>query len=310
MNFGYKYYELNPLKENLGWEPQSGCLLRVEFDDGKIGYSSLHPQLIFGDFPVAEQLQHLKSGQSTPLIRNSLHWARVDSEYRFQGKSAFEGLVIPKSHCLVLNLSESSVQKAIEAGFSHVKLKAGENILQETLLFESLLADGSLKIRIDFNGKLSCEDFQNWWEALSEGLKSKIDFIEDPYPFNAQSWSQAQAPLAVDQDLEKNDHEKIQRFHKIFKPAQNSLPLLDQFSDPVVFTSYMDHPLGEMAAIYCAAQFYKSHSQQICGFQTWTVFEFNEFSEQLTALSDSSAVDLGSGFGFDDQLEPIDWVLL
>ena len=59
-----------------------GALIRV---DG--GFADVHPWPELGDAPLDEQLALLARGETTPLTRASLHWARVDADARARGVS-------------------------------------------------------------------------------------------------------------------------------------------------------------------------------------------------------------------------------
>jgi O-succinylbenzoate synthase len=79
----------------------------------------------------------------------------------------------------------------------------------------------------------------------------------------------------------------------------------------VVVTSYMDHPVGQCYAAYCAGivnEQYLGLVDKRCGLMTHGLFDSNAFTERLGKVSphwNSNSRD--KGLGFDDLLEEIDW---
>jgi O-succinylbenzoate synthase len=77
----------------------------------------------------------------------------------------------------------------------------------------------------------------------------------------------------------------------------------------VVFTSYLDHPVGQVFAAWSAAQALDEHPLlvDICGLLSHRVYEPNKFSEQLSGFGPAFAVPKGTGCGFNEELAALPW---
>lgn len=304
MNIWFSDYVLQPrysLNAKLASrDVRGGRLLKVEFAPGKIGYSDLsQPQ----------------------FLENSLNLAKLDSEYRARGKSAFAHLRLPKTHKIIteiethgkgeslLNDKTDSIQL-----YSHYKIKMGRDLSAETKTLYQLIKSlpQEKKIRLDFNAVLPETEFSEWWKNVSEWLVVHLDFIEDPFPFDPNRWGAwlAQCPLALDADLNavtlKNPSAQV----VIVKPAWFDIGDC-KVDSRVVFTNGMDHPLGQMAALYKAAKYYEKYpeKEEVGGLRSWELFETTEFSEYLGPQVGGEVKPAhGTGFGFDEILERVNWM--
>ncbi|NJL26165.1 MAG: hypothetical protein HC902_14095 [Calothrix sp. SM1_5_4] len=165
-------YELVPKEEFKGLSPRAGALLKVEWASQQIGYSDLHPWPEFGEPPLDEHLSSLASVQFTKLAARSMEFNYTDREFRLRKKSAFAGVILPRSHKLVCDLSSSSSLSAQllndwqAQGYSHLKVKMGGDLKAETEALVQFAYSTTLLWRIDFNGKLSAAEFAGWWNGL------------------------------------------------------------------------------------------------------------------------------------------------
>lgn len=239
-----------------------GALLKVEFSPDLVGYADLHPHPELGDLSLQGQLMKLKQQVPTLQTKNSLHWSLVDAHARRKGESLFEGLKLPSTHLTwtTTETFESAVELAHRFHYSHIKFKMGrdpENELKILNNFSSALQ--SLVLRLDFNEAMRPKDFNQWWQHLNSRVKDCIDYVEDPFPFSAPDWSQCSAPLAIDRGLSKETLKEFSHDVVIFKPAVSELFWLNSMNKRSIFSTYMDHPLGEMAAIYAAAHYFQTH---------------------------------------------------
>lgn len=307
------FYALYSLKGKSSFRDRTGALLQFVFNDGRIGYADCHPWSELGDFPLEQQLACLRQGEWTALTRQSKKNGQIDAKGRSENKNLFDGLHIPPSHWFLKNALEK-----IPEGFSYVKLKVGGNPKEEIpaliRLFQKL--PRSVKIRLDFNAKCSQKSFSAYFEKINE-WKDRIDFIEDPYPYDCQSWERTQKnlgiTLACDYQSEKRQENKTSHGVAVIKPAvQDGSSFLPSHHSLVV-TSYLDHPLGQLAAAYSAAQIQKKFPEKLlaCGLLSQYVYQTNAFSEQIgrkqTILLPPQE---GTGFGFNDLLLKQQWKLL
>lgn len=311
---------------------RQGVLLRVD-KDGVFGYADLHPWTELGDAPLGEQLQLLIQGHLTPLTRRSLAFAELDWGFRSAQRSAFEGHVIPKSHFTITDLSQLSFsflsEKATD-GFSTLKLKVGRDLNQEVRTLRQMASElMNFRLRLDFNSSSSVDSYLGFLESLGPQLCERIEFVEDPLPWNLHRWSEAsrsgqrhRVSMALDRvELEALElcpqaglSESVQWL--IIKPAlQNpdrALALVKSVGLRVCVTSYLDHPFGQMTAAYVAAWFARETPQRLghCGLLSHVAYEANEFSEVLVQKGPQLNAAAGTGFGFDALLERQAWKTL
>lgn len=247
-----------------------GALIRV---DG--GFADVHPWPELGDKPLEEQLALLARGETTPLTLASLHWARVDAEARARRVSLFDGLTIPESHW---------PGNDPPAGFDTVKIK------------KVMPVPTHVRVRIDFNARLSAEEFLQIAPNLP---REQIDFIEDPCPYDEEVWQDLRDKTGLRLALDRFEGVADVLVHK---PAlHTSFP---RFNGEVVVTSYMDHPVGQFFAAYVAAT---NRVSARCGLFTHVLYEPNAFIERIRSDGARLLPPEGTGIGFDDLLEDLPW---
>jgi len=263
------FYELHPVgflgRANPG-RPRRGAILRVRFSDALVGYSDCHPWPELGDLILEDQLRLLKAGQLTPLTQQSVEFARADAEARAAGVSLWEGIQIPPSHALISDLKSLSPERLAVlagAGVRAIKLKSGGS-LEDAVFLHGLfdhLREHGLKVRLDFNAGLSVGQLDQFLGSLGDDLAS-IDFIEDPVPFDSSVWAGIQRRwglrLALDRAYFDGELDPEAFSVLVFKPAVQSLAwaldFVRRFQVPVVVTSYLDHPLGQLGAAWMAGR--------------------------------------------------------
>ncbi|HEY4640628.1 MAG TPA: hypothetical protein VII75_04735 [Thermoanaerobaculia bacterium] len=246
-----------------------GALIRVGD-----GFADVHPWPELGDLPLDSQLSLLASGSTTPLTARSLHFAAIDAEARAASRSLFEGLTIPPSHWPGADPPDS---------FDVVKLKSIEQIPDR------------VRLRIDFNATLTAEEF-----LRLELPRERIDFVEDPCPYDAATWrtlrEQTGLRLALDREVAEEGVDVL-----VVKAAIQEMP---RTSREIVVTSYMDHAIGQMFAAYFAAS---HHVANVCGLFTHVLYEFDAFFERIRAEGPRLLAPSGTGIGFDELLESLPW---
>jgi O-succinylbenzoate synthase len=270
----YWPYELIPrraLSAIAAAGPRRAALIRV--DDG---FADVHPWPELGDSTVDAQLAMLARGETTPLTAASLRFAAIDATARRAGRSVFEGLTIPPSHWPGADPP---------AGFDTVKLKSIDRIPDH------------VRLRIDFNATLTPDEFVRIAATLPH---ERIDFIEDPCPYDAATWRDLRARtglrLALDRGNGDEDVDVI-----VVKPAVQEIP---SSRAEIVVTSYMDHPLGQLCAAYAAAS---AGITTTCGLATHVLYESDPFIERMQIDGARLIPPRGTGFGFDELLENLPW---
>lgn len=272
-------YELTPKRRlsavaNDG--PRHGALIRVNG-----GYADVHPWPELGDLPLDEQLALLARGETTTLTSSSLEFASIDAAARRDGRSLFDGLTIPPSHW---------PGPDPPAEFDTVKLKSIDVIPDR------------LRLRIDFNATLTPSQFVNIAATLP---RERIDFIEDPCPYDASTWRELRERtglrLALDRAPSSSQHDADSYDVLILKPALEEIPCTDA---EIVVTSYMDHPIGQLCAAYAAAT---ANIKSTCGLITHVLYENDPFIERMRIDGTRLVPPEGPGWGFDDLLENLPW---
>jgi O-succinylbenzoate synthase len=251
--------------------PRRGALIRV--DDG---FADVHPWPELGDAPRDAQLAMLARRETTSLTAASLCFAAIDAAARREGRSVFDGLTIPPSHWPGADPPP---------GFDTVKLKSIDRIPDE------------VRLRIDFNATLTPDEFVHIAATLP---RDRIDFIEDPCPYDAATWralrDRTGLRLALDRGNGDEDVDVL-----VVKPAVQKIP---PSRAEIVVTSYMDHPLGQLCAAYAAAS---AGITTTCGLVTHVLYESDPFIERMQLDGARVIPPDGTGLGFDDLLEALPW---
>jgi len=271
------------LSARAGAAPRHGALVRIDDGSGG-GFGDVFPWPELGDASLDEQLALLGRGETTPLTTRTLALARIDGEARRAGRSLFDGLTIPRSHWTGIDPTPE---------FDTIKVKGGPD-------FDPAALPDGVRIRIDFNATLDPQRF-----ARMELPRERIDFVEDPVPYDATTWrglrERTGLRLALDRMVATDGVDVL-----IVKPAMQELP---DAALPLVITSSMDHPVGQFGAAYVAAR----HAARIdarCGLFTHVLYEPNEFSDAIHADGSRLLPPVGTGIGFDALLERMPWVRL
>jgi O-succinylbenzoate synthase len=281
-----------------------GMLIRVGD-----GFGCVHPWEELGDPSLDALIDSLKKGDcESSLLRNALECARLDGEARCAGVSLFDGLSVPDSHATIAGEGDLIVQ-AIEEGYEVVKLKARSNINLE-MLEEVHQRYPQLRWRFDFN---QCLDEEKWHaieNGFSESFASVVDFVEDPVPYGVLK-RKGRLPLALDNGVAMVGPPYSSA---VIKPAVDHVPAVfgsvQKQKLRSVFTSYMDHPLGQSYAAYVAGSYRERDPLSVdthCGLMTHGLFEPNAFTELLADAGPAWKAASGSGLGFDNQLENLNW---
>jgi O-succinylbenzoate synthase len=248
---------------------REGALLRAGD-----GFADVHPWPELGDAPLDEQLALLARGETTALTRASLRLADLDRDARRRGVSLFEGLTIPLSHW---------PGNDPPVGFDTVKIKSVVDVPEQ------------VRIRIDFNARLTAEEFLQIAKTLP---RERIDFIEDPCAYDEALWRELRERTGLRLALDRFEGEADVLVHK---PAlRTEWPR----HNDVVVTSYMDHPVGQFGAAYVAAT---HETNARCGLMTHVLYEPDAFIERVEREGARLLPPRGTGIGFDDLLESLTW---
>jgi O-succinylbenzoic acid--CoA ligase len=133
-----------------------------------------------------------------------------------------------------------------------------------------------------------------------------VDFIEDPEPYVATRWREIREELGIPLALDRLEGVDAGGYDiRVLKPA---LETCERRAVPVVFTSYMDHPLGQMFAAWEASRYQGVQCE--AGLLTHMLFEPDAFTEAVRSAGPQLLAPPGTGLGFDALLEALDWRIL
>ncbi len=306
----------------------SGCLLKFEFED-QVGYSTAQTWPEFGDpllEDVLEELKNIKSineNSNSQIINNILSWAKMDAWARAQKQPLFDNKNI-KNNYLVTDICQFDTQ-ALSAlnkkNISILKFKFGRNIAAETKVLKETSEFKKFKWRIDFNSTFSLDKIFTWLKQ-NPWIIDNLEYLEDPVPFNVREWSEIKSKFKINLalDIKVDEFIKIKNSETvvdiiIIKPFSDHVEALTQWAldknIKVVFTSYMDHLIGQSFAAVIAHQHSASLGEQLldCGLSTNHVFEPYKYTlNQANASKGIASNNYGVGYG--DLLEFEPWELL
>lgn len=326
----YARYSLNPkitLNAKAQNTPHEGALLRFEFKDSSFGYADCAPWEELGDLPLTKQIELLAKNEFTPLTKKSFFFARLDAMSRAQKESLFLKKIPIKNYITTTfdKFSETSLSKVKEKGFRFVKVKCGKDRKEDEahlIRHAGLLEKLGLKLRLDFNGILNLNQASEFLRSV-ESCKMVIDYIEDICPYHKKDWKYLQDTFGVPLALDRKPYENFWEIaHKelnseksysvlILKPALEEIYsyLIHPPKQRVVFTSYMDHPLGQLCGYFEAQLFYKKFpdKKEDCGFLSHTVYESTPYAQ---LLGNDFILPRDEGFGFASLLKQENWVSL
>lgn len=323
MRVWHSSYQLFP-KSKLGIHKvkyRLGALLRVEFEPSLVGYADLCPYQRFKDKPIEIELQNLAKNKLSPILSRSIEYARWDAQARQENQSLYLDEEI-KNHFLILNILDFEMNRLEglqEQGYTEFKVKLGADLRMETEMVKSLV-DGfrpDTRVRLDFNGSLSRENFIKWLEENKEWLRPSLDFIEDPFTYDPKEWSMIQEKYEIDLALDLVSDPLLTEARGanviILKPAiQDPELITSKISDAskrFVLTHYMDFPVGQMFGLVCAQRLQKSGEMRLktCGLQHQDIYEGFTFQDIIENKGPYIAPPKGPGIGFEGLLENQDW---
>lgn len=294
---------------------REGVLVKVVFHDGKIGYGDCHPWPELGDDPLPRQIDNLRKGKWSPLTKRTLYYSRIDAEARAECRNLFTDLSLPMSHFLIYDMSQRNFSQRKS---QRIKIKVGRDPASELSFLQSLFETTSAhtRFRLDGNSRFDYEGCKKFLISLKPWI-DRIDFFEDPIPYEASQWREIQEefslPLALDRHSDRYLDPSYPHQVSILKPACQDPDLFCDDFRQLVVTSYVDHPLGQLCAGYTAAQIASTFPQKIglCGLITHECYEPNPFSERLS-VQEGRLIPCteGYGLGFDDLLAHLRWEAL
>lgn len=302
MKIDYYPYTLNPISAMQN--PRHGALLRFHFKEST-GFADLHPWPELGDLNLEQQLELLKNGIETPQVQQSCSFAQLDAQARNSNISLFNNLDIPKSHWLcndISTLDQNQISHILHAGFTHIKIKVGRKPTLEAEILP-LLASSPLTVTLDANAKFTKESCLDFLDKIYP-LIPKIEYIEDPTPFDPSTWTflQTLVPLAADRyAIMAAGRPEIAKYI-VIKPAIMTTPVAT--GQKIIYTTYLDHPVGIASAAYTASI---NKCTETCGLLSHLCYQPNEFYPYFSNKGPILVPPSGCGLGFEPLLNSLHW---
>jgi o-succinylbenzoate synthase len=291
------------------------------------GVGCLHPWPEFGDAPIEGQLRILRDGGTSKVVERALRMAAADGVARAKGVSLFAGLEIPPCHYSWDRNQpiEGQMRMVIEEGWQAIKMKGSDKFEDTIATLEAMagvaddtaghvsLNDG-VRFRVDFNSCLSAQQFKEFLKAMPAQVRARLDFIEDPFPYDPELWNAMREKYGARLALDKQLRGAVSGFDvAVLKPGRREwreLTVELPADVRVVMTSAMDHAIGQSFAAYEAALAWKDFGDRmdLCGLSTQHLFEPDDFFARLSATGGKFEVDRsGTGLGFDEVLKKLPW---
>lgn len=323
MNFFFHSYFLQPVNALNAVSlksKRSGALLKIEQDNGSIGYADLHPWPELGDLALDEQLKFLAQGQFTDLTLQSIWLAQRDAEMRDRQENGFTKYPPVKNNFLITefeSLTVDEVNSIKDRNFSILKIKVHPGFKDKAGMLNYIAASG-FKIRFDFNATATWFSFKEFMNGLSSEVKAAIEYVEDPFPFDFHLWLKASetVSLAVDNQYNQVPWQELTTapFKAIvIKPAKTNvreaMNLCDKWNLKATVTSYMDHPVGVSHALNIAIELKQKYPERMldAGCMTHDLYLPDDFSKLLSSSGAEMNPVEGTGIGFDRMLKDLTW---
>jgi O-succinylbenzoate synthase len=324
IKFEYSKYTIQPVHQ-IGAvatdAPRAGALLKCTWPDGKVGISDIHPWAELGDADIDTQLNALARGKISFLVEQSIWLARKDAILRAMMKNGLEGATKFKNHFLITDLSKITDQNLNEiksSGFTTLKIKVGPKPMEDAERSLKILRSGNFQVRFDFGSKLDFSEYERFLTILDKPAKARIDYMEDPFPYDNKSWMEASrlATLAADEQYENVDWSKVKELPFkiiVIKPARQdvdkAIHRAKTYNLKMVVTSSLDHPVGVIHSALVASEIKKEFPNQLldCGCLSIKSYRPNEFSTKIMTQGPYFTQVNGYGIGFDQVIEGLTW---
>lgn len=324
MKISYHQYELLPLM-NLNLfvktSPRQGCLLKVDWENGHIGYADLHPWTELGDLPLDQQISGLRQGRLSSQIEQSIYLAKKDAIARKKKLSLFDQLPRVKNNFLISDYTQTKmtdIDQIYSRGFNTLKIKVGRDIVEDIKYVAKILSSGNFLVRLDFNNLSNWQYFERMMTELTQTHRSRIDYAEDPFPYDHIAYQEARkfCAVAVDREFSKVEFSTEQKNPVdciVLKPAiqdvEQVIAVGLKHRIPIAVTSYMDHSVGVAHAICIAGEWKRKHDWLItqAGCLTSRFYQADDFSKQISIQGPYIQNIAGTGIGFDEELNMLEW---
>ncbi|MFN4279337.1 o-succinylbenzoate synthase [Thermosynechococcus sp.] len=280
MRWQWRIYE-EPLREPLAtaqgvWRSRRGILLRLEDDDGHLGYGEIAPLPGWGSETLADDLALCRRlpNRLTPAIMaaipETLAAARFGFSTAWQSVGQLPYRLRPWPICALLGRGRAALeqwQQPWRQGHTIFKWKVGVlSPEEEQGILKALLAalPQGAKLRLDANGGWDVTTAERWLDWLERHGNGRIEYVEQPLP--PAQWQalltlahRVTTPIALDESVVRAS--ELQRWLErgwpglfVIKPALFGSPdrlslLLRQGLEPqrLVFSSALEGAIARTA---------------------------------------------------------------
>ncbi len=322
----YSLYPIESLNALTTKKERQGVLLKCLFKNRTVGYADCFVWPELGDLVLNEQLSLLSQGKTTPLTSKAVQFLFDDAQGVTQNNFC-DGI---KNHFLIScqEFVWANIYVKFQQGFHIFKIKVGKNtneIVKKIKDNYRNLSLHNIKIRLDFNSVLNFVEVCEFLEEIKSCL-SIIDFIEDPCTFEKEQWKFLQKKFGVSLALDRKPlgceilHENENFYFSdisesfdviVCKPALEKIDLFYQKlpRHRFVFTSYMDHPVGQLCGLWEAMMFYQTcpNKKESCGFYTHVLYEKHDYINELSSEGSQIIFPHSPHWGFKNLLESETW---
>lgn len=305
--FPYTQYLLAPAHPSYNaHRTRYGVLLKIMFES-VAGYAdcSVWPEL--GDMPLKDLLQ--QPHHLAPWIE----LAKIDAAARQHKRHLITEVVGGRNHRLLLDRSQitrTSLKQFALEGFTHLKYKVDN--LDPTLSEQILRADPEryFSWRLDCNEKFSERQFLAWGRLL-DPVRERIDFIEDPFPFEPESWlrcAHAGWNFAADRQARVALCTEGLSCTIICKPHPFffTLPVRARFSRRMIVTSNLAHPVDQIMG-EALREVIDPENKETHGLLAHLSYEKNLWNSSLCVVETSLQRPEGTGCGWNALLDTLPW---
>jgi len=289
---------LHPLQTHHGlWEIREGIIIRLEAEDGRIGWGEIAPLPEFGSETLSAAILFCQSLEN-PLSINSIF--SIPEQFpacQFAFESALEDLSIenksrelePRNYSYLLPTGAAVFPclddiLAVNQTNTYKWKIAVNSLKQELNLFEKLIdrLPRGIKLRLDANGGLSMAESKIWLKIADEC--QIIEFIEQPLP--PSQWLEMlqlsqdfTTGIALDESVAnlRQIEECYQRGWRgifVIKPAitgsiQGLRNLWKKYPLDLVFSSVLETNIGRKSALRLAQEDPRKERALGFGVQQW-----------------------------------------
>lgn len=239
-------------------------------------FADIHPWLEFGDAESAEiHKQIQKLNWQHPLLSVAFQNLQWQTEQTQALQSFYMDKSLSNFHWSwaginSLNDFQVQIQQMQQYSSGIVKIKIGSRLELEKSLIKKIINETEVKIRLDANAHLAFEDICSFLEGFSPLELKKIEYIEDPCPWNEIHWKKIKEIIPVALDWEKKNFEP-EKYIKdsgswdvlILKPSRDfwlyDLNLLKNKKKYFVITSQMSSAWDEYFSAAVHVWLLKNH---------------------------------------------------